>query len=109
MKPRPPIVSIPTREKGDGLGATEYCTVPLPVPEAPAVTVSQAELLDAVQAQPADVATVMDAVVPPPPRLIDVGVRLNVQAAPACVMVTGSPEIVSVPVLPWLEVLAATL
>ena len=71
--------------------------------------VSHADLLEAVHAQPAAVVTETDAFVAPPPRLTDVGVRSNVQPAPAWGTVTTSPEIVSVPVLVWVVVLAATL
>jgi hypothetical protein len=71
--------------------------------------VSQPTLLDALHRQPGAAATPTDELVPAPVRVIEVGVRSIVQATPACVTVTVSPEIVSVPVRDALPVLAATL
>jgi hypothetical protein len=48
----PSMVNAPVR-CGPVFAATENCVVPLPLPLAPDVTVIQASLLPAVQAQPA--------------------------------------------------------
>ena len=52
----PPIVSVPVRD-APALAATLNVVVPLPVPLAPPVIVSQVSLLVAVQLQPAAVVT----------------------------------------------------
>jgi len=83
----------------------------LPVPEAPAVTVSQlVELLTAVQLHPAPAVTVIVPVVPADDvRFNDVGAIANVHGAPACVTVNVLPATVTVPVREAVEVLALTL
>lgn len=57
----PVIVRFAVRAAPVVFGATEKLTTPLPVPEAPAVTVRNAALLTAVHAQPVFVVTEMDA------------------------------------------------
>lgn len=59
----PPTLSVPVRELADEFADTEIVTVPAPVTELPPVTVIQAALLVAVQAQPACALTVTDVVV----------------------------------------------
>jgi hypothetical protein len=81
----------------------------LPLPEPPDVTASHGTLLVAAHGHPAIEATATDESAAAAPSVIEVGVRSTVQATPAWVMVTGSPEIVSVPVRVALPVLAATL
>ena len=73
-------------------------TEPFPLPVAPAVMVSHASLLTAVQAQPVDVVT---ATVPVPAAavgLADAGEMVGVHGAPAWVIVKVLPPIVSVAV-----------
>jgi hypothetical protein len=60
----PATVNVPVRPVVEALDATEYVTVPLPVPLAPAVTVIQAMLLVAVQLQPLAAVTLAVAVPP---------------------------------------------
>jgi hypothetical protein len=60
----PPIVSVPLREVVDGFAAALNATDPLPLPDAPDVTVNQLSLLAAVHAQPVAAVT---ATVPVPP------------------------------------------
>ena len=55
----PATVSVPVRGEVLVLAAIEYVTVPLPLPFAPAVIVSQAALEVAVQAHPAVAVTAM--------------------------------------------------
>jgi len=50
------IVNVPTRLAPE-FAVTEYETVPLPVPELPAVTVMKVELFITLQAHPAEVTT----------------------------------------------------
>ena len=59
----PPIVSEPLRCAVVGFAAALKLTVPLPLPDAPAVTVNQLVLLlTAVHAQPAGAVTLVDPV-----------------------------------------------
>jgi hypothetical protein len=96
----PATVSVPVRAApvfADALKAT----VPLPVPDAPAVTVIQSGLFEAaVHAQPAPAVTVIDPVPPAGSTAWVPGAMLNVHAgaAAACVTVRVWPPIVSVPV-----------
>ena len=53
----PATVSVPVRGVGSVLAAAENCTVPLPVPEAPAVIDSHETLAVADHPQPAAVVT----------------------------------------------------
>ena len=82
------------------LAATLKLTEPLPLPLAPAVTVSQASLLTAVQLQPVPAVTVDRAGGWPADvaRFDEVGAIVNVHGAPACVTVKVWPPIVIVPV-----------
>jgi hypothetical protein len=98
VKLRPPIVSVPTREKDAVLGDTVYCTVPSPSPGEPAAIVIHGTLLEAVQPQPSELDTSIVPVDPAALIEIEVGVRLYEHAAPACVTVSVSPPIVTVPV-----------
>ena len=68
----PAIVTLPVRDEVAVLAATDSDTVPLPAPDAPAVTVIQDALLDAVQLQPVVPVTV--AVNGPPVDVADVEV-----------------------------------
>jgi hypothetical protein len=76
LKARDPIVIDPTRTADVGFGAAVYCTVPSPCPELVEVTVSHDAPLVAVQGQLGDVATAIEALVAPGPRLIESGARL---------------------------------
>jgi hypothetical protein len=82
--------------------------VPLPLPEAPVVTVSQLLLLAAVQVHP--LVVVIVSVERPPPLGIDgfVGDTVNAHAA-ASVTVTVCPATVSVPLREELVVFAAAV
>lgn len=105
---RPAIVSVPILANGDVFADAVYWTVPLPVPD-PDVTVSQAVLLVAVQAHVASLVTLTDSLVALDPMLIEVGLRLNVQATPVCVMASVSLPTLSVPVRVAVDVFGATL
>ena len=87
--------------------AIEKATVPLPLPLAPDVMLSQEALLVAVQVQPVVVVTLalLDPAVAA--GFNEVGDTVNVQATPACVTVTVWPATVSVPVRGDVAVLAA--
>jgi hypothetical protein len=92
----PAIVSAPDRE-GPVFAATLNCTVPSPLPVAPAVTVIHAALLDAVHAHPAAVRTVTVPVLVPLPT--DCEERSIVKLHPAVwVTVNRCPSTRSVPV-----------
>ena len=82
----------------------------MPLPEAPAVTVSQlVALLTAVQLQPVPAVTVTVPVVAAEVGFNEVGEIVNVQGTPACVTVKVWPAIVIVPVRELVLALAATL
>ena len=82
----------------------------MPLPDAPAVTVSQlVALLTAVQLQPVPAVTVTVPVVAAEVGFNDVGEIVNVQGTPACVTVKVCPPIVIVPVRDVVLVFAATL
>ena len=82
----------------------------MPLPDAPAVTVSQlVALLTAVQLQPVPAVTVTVPVVAAEVGFNDVGEIVNVQGTPACVTVKVWPPIVIVPVRDVVLVFAATL
>lgn len=83
VKLRPPTTSVPTREKDAVFGATVYCTVPSPSPDAPDPIVIHGTLLDALHAHPDELETVIAPVVPAALIEIDVGVKLYEHAAPA--------------------------
>jgi hypothetical protein len=57
------------RDKLEGLGATEYATVPLPEPLCPPLMVIHEEAVEAVQAQPEAEVTLTDPVPVPEPKL----------------------------------------
>ena len=93
----PAIVTVPVREVVAVFEATLRETVPLPVPDAPAVTVIQAAPLTAVQVHPVVPVTV--AVKGPPIAVADfeVGETLLLHvAAAACVTVNVLPAAVMV-------------
>src|SRR4051794_26814644 len=82
----PPMVSVPDRA-APVFAATVNATVPLPVPDAPPVTVSQPTFAPAVHAQVgADAVTVTDPEPPPSATLWPVGAIENVHvgAGAAC-------------------------
>jgi hypothetical protein len=94
----PPIVSVPVRS-GPVFAAAVKVTLPLPVPPAPAVIVSQPSLLAAVQLQPAGAVTAIAGVDGPPAAGTVRLVGLIDTAQPlCCVTVNVCPPIVSVPV-----------
>ena len=105
----PATVNAPERATDDGFAVALNVTVPVPVPLAPAVTLSQLALLVADQLHPAVVVTV---VVPLAPAAATDGLRgatLKPHAAPACVTVNVEPAIVIVPVRGVVAALAGTL
>ena len=92
------------------LAATLSDTVPLPVPDAPAVTVIQLALLVAVRAQPVVPVTVNDTDPPAAPTFWLIGDRLNApHAAASWLTVKVCPATVTVPVRAVPAGLAATL
>jgi hypothetical protein len=94
---RPATVKVPLRDCAPGLADPEKPTVPLPLPLAPLVTVSQPALLVAVHPQPASAVTAVDPV--PPPTAIDwlAGEIEYVQLPAAWLTVNVCPATVSVP------------
>lgn len=104
----PPMVTVPVR-CAPVLPATTTVTVPSPVPEAPAVTISQFALLAAVQAQVLVVVTATGMVSPIEGEFLVDGEIENVHdVVAACVTVNGWPAISIVPVRCDSPVLAAT-
>src|SRR4051794_30645245 len=96
VKACPPTVSVADRVDADVFAAAVKLTVPLPVPLAPAVIVTQPALLADVHEQPAVVVT---ATLPEPPaaaKFCDAGERLNAQLAAASVTVKVWPATVNV-------------
>jgi hypothetical protein len=85
--------------------------VPLPLPLAPELMVSQlVALLTAVQLHPVPAVTATEPVVAADDaRFDEVGEIVNEHGAPACVMLKVCPPIVIVPVRDVVPVLAATL
>ena len=82
----------------------------MPVPLAPALIVSHALLLVALQLHPVPAVTAtLPVVATDDVRFDDVGEIVNVQGAPACVTVYVFPPIVIVPVREVVPALAATL
>jgi hypothetical protein len=69
----PAIVIVPVLGVVEGLAATEYATVPLPVPLEPLVTVIHPAELVAVQVQPAAPVTATEPVLAPAPTELPVG------------------------------------
>ena len=85
-------------------------TVPLPVPVAPLVTVSQLVLLlTAVHEHPDGAVTLVEIVLAPAAMVRLVGVSVKVQPAAGCVTVNVCPPIVSVPLRELALVFAAAL
>jgi hypothetical protein len=109
VKVWPAAVSVPVREAVEVLAAMLKNTVPLPLPLAPAVIVSQAALLAAVQAHPAGIVTANEPLLPSATALSETGAIVAVQLTPACVTVKVWPAIVIVPVRDVVAVVAATL
>ena len=109
VKVWPAIVTVPVRLVDPVFAATLSETVPLPLPDAPAVTVIHASLLTAVQAQ-ADVAVTVTLTLPPP-EVADwlAGEMLKEHAAAACVTAKDWPPAVIVALRLEPAVLAATL
>ena len=92
----PAIVTEPIRCVPVGLAAIESTTAPLPLPDAPLVTVIHESALTAVQAQPlTDVTEMLPAVAPDDTDTL-VDDRVNVQAGAACVTVNVRPPTVMV-------------
>jgi hypothetical protein len=67
VKACPAIVTLPVRDSDDELAATAKVTIPLPLPDAPPVTVTQLTLLTAVHVQPVRTVTLTDSVAPAAP------------------------------------------
>jgi hypothetical protein len=106
----PPIVSVPVLA-APVFAAAANATVPLPVPDAPPVSVSHGALAVAVHAQvPADAVTATEPEPPVSATLCPVGEIVNVQGAggAACVTVNVFPAAVIV-ALRALPMLAATV
>ncbi len=107
---KPATVIAPDRELLVVLLAARKATVPLPVPVAPLVMVSQGALLDAFHVQPAPVEMLMLPATP-----VDDGFSAPTLAwyeqgaVPAWVTLNCAPSIVSEPVRGLVEVLAATV
>jgi hypothetical protein len=76
VKVLPAIVTVPLREELVLLAATPICTVPLPDPEPPDVTVIHDALLVAVRLHPLVAVTAMLADPPEDVKLAEAGVRL---------------------------------
>ena len=80
------------------MAATLKATLPLPMPDAPAVMIIHDTGLAAVHAHPIGAETVTEPRNPPAPDRSMLAPRLYVQGAPACVTGNARPPIVSVPV-----------
>jgi hypothetical protein len=87
VKVWPATVSVPVRDDVEVLAATVNATEPLPLPDAPLVTVIHAALLLAVQAQPLVVVTAIVELSPAAGEFQLAGAIENVQGAPAWVTV----------------------
>src|SRR5258708_40217672 len=84
----PATVTVPVRAVVSGLAAKAKATVPLPLPEAPLVTVIQPVLLNAVQLQPCAVAVTPTVLVPAAASaLMRSGATRKVHPTPAWVIV----------------------
>jgi hypothetical protein len=106
----PAIIAVPVRGWVAVFAVALRLTVPLPVPVAPLVTVSQLVLLlTAVHEQPVGAVTLVEIVPAPATMSRLVGVSAKVHPAAACVTVNISPPIVSVPLREPALVFAATL
>ena len=80
----------------------------MPVPLAPALIVIQAELLAAVQSQPAAAVTAREAVVPAAATLAEPGEIAGAHVAADCITVKVLPPMVSVPLRDVVSGFAAT-
>jgi hypothetical protein len=105
----PATVSVPVRGDVLELAATEYATVPLPVPVLPEVIVIQAAFELAVHGQPEDVMTATLLAELPATTVTSVGEAEKVQGPPAWFTVIVTPATVRVPVRGDVLVLAATV
>jgi hypothetical protein len=94
----PAIVTVPVRDAVPAFAATRTDTLPLPLPEAPAVTVIHATLLSADQVHAVLAVTPTENVPPPEPADWLVREMLKLQPAPACVTVKICPPAVIFPV-----------
>jgi hypothetical protein len=109
VKVAPPIVKVPVRLLVDVFAAALKFTVPLPVPLAPAVMVSQVAPVTVIQLHPVPAATLTLPVPPDAGKVCETGERVIVQLAPACATVKACPPIVIVPERLVVVVLAAAL
>jgi hypothetical protein len=105
----PATVRVPVRGSVAAFAAMVKATVPLPLPLAPEVIVSQESLLVAVQLQPAIVVTVAALDPPVAAGFTVVGDTVNTHGAPCWLTVTVWPATVKVPVRGDEEVFAAML
>ena len=105
----PATVRTPERDCVVEFAATEYDTVPEPVPLAPLVIDIQDTALVAVHVQPAAVVTETLPVPPAVAALAVVGFTVWLQVTPACDTLSVCPAIVNVPLRAVVDVLAATL
>ena len=103
----PPMVSVPMRDVVVPFAVTEKPTVPLPDPEAPLETEIQPVLLAAVHEHADGVVTATEPVPLPEPTETEVVERAYEHDAPAWVIVTVLPAIVSVALREVVEVFAA--
>jgi hypothetical protein len=102
-------VIVPVRGLLPGLAAIDNDTLPLPLPEAPPVTVIHAAELTAVQEHPpADVTETVPVEADAETDKLVVE-RLNVHGMPDCVTVNGCPATLIVAVRAAVVVLAAAL
>ena len=79
------------------MGSTLKATGPLSLPDAPLVTLIQETLLTAVHAQPLTPLTAVPPVPPAAAIVVEMLDRLNVHAAPACVIVNALFSTVRIP------------
>ena len=105
----PPIVIVPVRATVVVFAAALQPTLPLPVPEAPVVTVSHASLLVAVQLHELAVTVIVPLPAAGVVRVHEVGKMVSVHGTPGCVTVNVWPPIVIVPLRDVEPVFAATL
>jgi hypothetical protein len=98
VKVWPPMVSVPVRCDELGFAVALKLTVPLPLPPAALVIVSQdVSLLTAVHEQPLGAVIAVEPVPPPNATDAPVGAIEYVHGAAACVTVNVCPPMVSVP------------
>jgi hypothetical protein len=105
---RPAIETVLVRWFAEVLTVNWMVTVPFPAPLAPAVRAIHEADFVAVQLQPAGAVTATVIVSPAASivRLVGLMAYVHAGAAAACVIVTGCPAIVSVPLRPEVAVLA---